>query len=70
MRVIAEAQLDSADTPRQRRRRVAKALRKVRYWQACRKKAQRSHRKRALRRLRQRGFLISKIRKCTMVLAL
>jgi hypothetical protein len=68
--VITEAQLDRSDTRQQRQRRVAKALRKVRYWQAGRKKAERSHRKRALRRLRQRGILISRIRKCTMVLAL
>jgi hypothetical protein len=66
--VIAEAQLDPCDTRRQRERRIQKAVRKVRYWQACRRKSERSHRKHALRRLRKRGIFISRIRKCEMIL--
>ena len=68
MRVIVEAQLDEIDTPEQRKRRTVKALRKVRYWQASRRKSERSHRKRALRSLRLRGIFISRIRKCERVL--
>ena len=68
MRVIAEAQLDGCDTPRQRTRRIEKVLRKVRYWQAGRRKSERSHRKHALRRLRKHGIFISRIRKCERTL--
>lgn len=68
MRVAVEAQLDPEDTPRRRARRVAKAVRKIQYWQDRRRHAQRSHRKRALRQLRKRGILISRCRRCVWTL--
>lgn len=68
MRVLIEAQLDAEAPPRQRARRVAKAVRKVRYWQVRRRQAERSHRKHALRLLRKRGVFISRLRKCDRVL--
>ena len=64
MRCAIDAQVDPTDTPEARRDRLRRALRKIVYWQKKRERAAKSHRKRRLRELRQRGIRLSELRKC------
>ena len=50
--------------PRERTRRLAKALRRIEHWQVSNARAARSHRKQRLRELHERGIRLSKLRKC------
>jgi len=64
VREIVEAQLDPAMSPRERTRRLQKALARVEYWQDRNERADRSHCKRRRRELRLRGIKLSQLRKC------
>ena len=64
MRCAVDAQVDPTDTPATRRDRLRKAARKIVYWQKKRERAAKSHRKRRLRELHQRGIRLSELRKC------
>ncbi len=56
MREAIEVQLDAAMGPRELARRLAKALRRIDYWQASNARAARSHRKQRLRQLHERDI--------------
>ena len=64
MREAIEVQLDPAMSPRERTRRLAKALRHIEHWQASNARAARCHRRQRLRELHERGILLSKLKKC------
>lgn len=64
MKLAIEAQLEPAPTRKQRLSRLAKPARIIGYHQWRNKLARRSHRKTALRRLRARGILVSRLPKC------
>ena len=60
----AGAQVDPTDTPQTRRGKLKKAARKIDYWQRERERSARSHCKRRLMELHQRGIRLSELRKC------
>jgi len=64
VRLAVEVQLDEAITERERTRRLEKAWHIIQYRQERNELAERSHRRRRLRQLRDRGILISRLRKC------
>ena len=64
MRCAVDAQVDPADTPETRRRKLEKAAHKIDYWQEKRRRSARSHCKRRLKELSQRGIRLSELRKC------
>ncbi len=64
VRLAIEAQLEPDLTRKQRLVRLGKPARIIGYHQWRNRLARRSHRKTALRRLRARGILISKLRAC------
>ena len=65
MRCAVDAQVDPADTPETRRRKLAKVAGKIRYWQSKRKRSAKSHRKQRLAELHRRGIRLSELRKCS-----
>jgi hypothetical protein len=64
VRYAVDAQVDPADTPEARRRKLTKAAGKIDYWQRDRERSSRSHCKRRLKELSQRGIRLSELRKC------
>ena len=64
MRCAVDAQVDPVDTSETRRRRLERAAGKIDYWQRERERSARSHCKRRLSELRQRGIRLSELRKC------
>lgn len=64
MNAAVEVQLDPEMPPEERRRQLRKVARKIDYWQKSRKRAERSHRKAAIRRLHAKGMRLSQLRKC------
>jgi hypothetical protein len=64
VRCAVDAQVDPADTPETRRRKLAKVAGKIHYWQTKRERSATSHRKRRLRELHRRGIRLSELRRC------
>jgi hypothetical protein len=64
VRSAVDAQVDPVDTPTTRRRRLERIAAKIEYWQAARRRAARSHRKRTLRILRNLGIRLSDAIRC------
>jgi hypothetical protein len=64
VRLAVEAQLDPALTRKQRLRLLAKPARIIGYRQWRNRLARISHRKAALRRLREMGFCLSRLPSC------
>ena len=64
MRLVVDAQLDPYEPPHERKRGLEKVARKIEYIQTRRRLAAQSHRKRRLRRLRELGIRISRLRRC------
>jgi hypothetical protein len=64
VKLAVEAQLDPALTRRQRRKLLAKPARIIGYHQWRNRHARKCHRKAALKRLRERGILVSQLPSC------
>ena len=64
MRSVVEAQLDPAMSPRERTRRLMKALDEIEYWHESNERAALSHWKARCRELRRLGIKLSRLKKC------
>jgi hypothetical protein len=64
VRCAVDAQVDPADTPGTRRRKLAKVAGKIHYWQTKRERSARSHYKRRLKEFRRLGIRLSELRRC------
>jgi hypothetical protein len=64
VRSVIEVQLDPQMSPRERTRRLEKALAEIEYWHQSNPRAARCHRKRRRRELRRLGIRLSQLRKC------